>query len=155
MLLHLRPRWGLRSGSCPEAESNQFTVASFNLERFYDTTNDPNISDVALTSTAFVNRLNKLSLSVRNVLKCPDILGVEEVENLPTLQAVATKINNDAIASGQSNPNYQAYLAEGNDVGGIDVGFLVKTSRVVVADVTQVGRMRRMSIQLQSTRRSE
>ena len=63
-----------------------------------------------------------------------------ELENLTTLQALATKINNDAVAAAQPNPNYQAYLVEGNDVGGIDVGFLVKTPRVTVIDVVQEGK---------------
>ncbi len=115
----------------------RFRVASFNLERFFDTVDDPGISDVALTATAFANRLNKASLAIRNVLKMPDILGVEELENLTTLQALATKINSDAVAAGQPNPNYAAYLEEGNDIGGIDVGFLVKSTRVNVVDVTQ------------------
>ena len=122
----------------PAPDSSQFTVASFNTERFFDTVNDPGISDVALTSAAFNNRLNKASLAIRNVLMAPDILGVEEMENLTTLQALATKVNNDAVAAGQPNPNYQAYLEEGNDIGGIDVGFLVKGApRVSVVDVTQ------------------
>jgi uncharacterized repeat protein (TIGR01451 family) len=125
----------------PAPASNEFTVSSFNMERFFDTTNDPGISDVALTSTAFDNRLNKVSLAIRNVLLYPDILGVEEVENLTTLQAVAAKVNLDAVAAGDPNPNYQAYLEEGNDIGGIDVGFLVKGApRVAVIDVTQEGK---------------
>jgi hypothetical protein len=37
------------------------------------------------------------------------------------------------------NPNYVPYLSEGNDPGGIDVGFLVKQSRISVVDVTQFG----------------
>ena len=61
------------------------------------------------------------------------------MENLTTLQAVASRVNSDAVAAGQPNPGYTAYLAEGNDIGGIDVGFLVK-SRVTVIDVTQVGK---------------
>ena len=124
---------------------NEFTVASFNMERFFDTMNDPAISDVALTPTAFNNRLNKASLAIRNVLRTPDIIGVEEMENLTTLQAVAAKVNADAVAAGEPNPNYQAYLVEGNDIGGIDVGFLVKSSRVTVVDVTQFGKTRRTS----------
>src|SRR4029078_778943 len=36
-------------------------------------------------------------------------------------------------------PAYQAYLMEGNDIGGIDVGYLVK-SRITVVDVAQVGK---------------
>ena len=57
------------------------------MERFFDTTNDPDTQDAVLTPTAFNNRLNKASLAIRNVLRMPDILGVEEMENLTTLQA--------------------------------------------------------------------
>ncbi len=121
----------------PPAAADEFTVGSFNLERFYDTVNDPATSDVVLTPTAFANRLNKASLAIRNVMRYPDILGVEEMENLTTLQALANKVNGDAVAAGDPDPDYQAYLEEGNDIGGIDVGFLVKSSRVNVIDVTQ------------------
>ena len=126
--------------SVPVPDADEFTIASFNMERFFDTTDDPGISDVALTPTAFNNRLNKASLAIRNVMHTPDIIGIEEMENITTMQAVAMKINNDAVAAGQPNPNYQAFLVEGNDVGGIDVGFLVKSSRVTVIGVTQVGK---------------
>ena len=115
------------------------TVANSNLERFFDTTDDPSIADPVLTATAFNNRLKKASLAIRNVMRTPDVIGVEEMENLSTLQSLANKINADAVAAAQPNPNYQAYLAEGNDVGGIDVGFLVKAARVAVIDVTQFG----------------
>ncbi len=121
------------------ATADEFTVASFNMERFFDTVNDPGVSDVALTATAFNNRLNKASLAIRHVLQSPDIIGVEEVENLTTLQAVAAKVNNDAVGEGQPDPGYQAFLVEGNDIGGIDSGFLVKTPRVTIVDVTQFG----------------
>jgi uncharacterized repeat protein (TIGR01451 family) len=124
----------------PVATAGEFTVASFNMERFYDTINDSGTSDVVLTGTAFNNRLNKASLAIRNVMRTPDIIGIEEMENLQTLQAVANKVNSDAVAAGDPNPNYQAYLEEGNDIGGIDVGFLVKTPRVNVISVTQVGK---------------
>ncbi len=60
-------------------------------------------------------------------MRMPDILGVQEVENLATLQALAARLNQDAVTAGDPNPDYQAYLDEGNDVGGIDVGFLVRT----------------------------
>ena len=117
---------------------DEFTVASFNTERFFDTANDPAVGEVVLTAAAFANRLNKASLAIRNVMRTPDILGVEEMENLTTLQALATKVNADAVLAGDPNPDYQAYLVEGNDIGGIDVGFLVKgPPRVNVLDVTQ------------------
>ncbi|HEY0546495.1 MAG TPA: FG-GAP-like repeat-containing protein [Pyrinomonadaceae bacterium] len=123
----------------PKANSNEFTVGSLNMQRFFDTVDDPGIADPVLTTTAFNNRLNKASLVIRNIMRTPDVVGVTELENVTTLQAVANKINADATAAGQPNPNYQAYLSEGNDIGGIDVGFLVKSARVSVVDVTQFG----------------
>jgi uncharacterized protein len=111
----------------------EFTVGSYNLERFFDTVNDPGIGEPVLTATAFGNRLNKASLGIRNHLRTPDILGVVEVENLGTLQALAARISADAVAASQPDPEYDAFLVEGNDVGGIDVGFLVKTAVVTGA----------------------
>lgn len=108
----------------------EVTVATYNLERFFDDVNDPAIGEPVLTAQAFQNRLAKASAGIRDFLRAPDILGVVEVENLATLQALATRINNDAVAAGQPNPQYIARLVEGNDVGGIDVGFLVKTAPV-------------------------
>ena len=123
----------------PVPALNELTIANFNMERFFDTVKDPGTSDVALTATAFANRLNKASLAIRNVLNMPDVIGVEEMEHLSTLQALASKISADAVAAGQPDPNYQAFLVEGNDVGGIDVGLLVK-STINVISVQQVGK---------------
>lgn len=122
-------------------DSGEATVAAFNMERFYDTVDDGAASDAVLTADGFERRLRKASLAIRDVLKTPDILAVVEMENLSTLQAVAARINADAAAAGQPAPNYAAYLFEGNDIGGIDVGFLVKNNgRVTVQSVTQVGK---------------
>jgi uncharacterized protein len=123
----------------PIPASNELTIANFNMERFFDTVKDAGTSDVALTATAFANRLNKASLAIRNVLNMPDVIGVEEMEHQSTLQALADKINADAVAAGQPSPNYQAFLVEGNDVGGIDVGLLVK-STINVISVEQLGK---------------
>ena len=130
---------GMSAIAVPTPTANEFTVGNFNMERFFDTVNDGNGAPV-LTATAFNNRLNKGSLAIRNMLRSPDILGVEEIENIGALTSLATKINNDEFAASGNNPNYHAYLVEGNDVGGIDVGFLVKESRVTTVDVTQFGK---------------
>src|SRR3712207_8366370 len=53
--------------------------------------------------------------------------------SLAALRELAAQINNDAVADGQDNPMYEAHLVEANgrsDDSDIDVGFLVKTSRV-------------------------
>jgi len=124
----------------PMITSNEFTVASFNLERFFDTDDDPEVDETILTPAAYVGRINKASLAIRNVLRAPDILGIIEIENLTTLETLATKLNTDATTAGQPAPNYRAWLERGNDVGGINVGFLVRTSRVAVLEVTQLGK---------------
>lgn len=124
---------GMTPTAVPEATSQELTIGSYNLERFFDTTNDDGISDAVLTQAAFETRLKKASLAIRDFLRAPDVLGVVEMENLTTLQALASQINADALTAGQPNPLYAAFLQEGNDPGGIDVGFLVKTAPVVGA----------------------
>lgn len=121
------------------------TFATYNLQRFFDTVNDGN-SGPTLTAAALERRLSKASIGIRGYLHTPDILGVTEVENISVLQTLATRINADAVAAGQPDPGYVAYLEEGFDVGGIDVGFLVKTgqvaagiARIEVTAVTQAG----------------
>ena len=106
---------------------DEFTVASINLARFFDTTNDVGVSDVALTPEAFEMRLAKASLAIREVMLSPDIIGVQEVENLATLQVLADRVFVDGSV------RYDAYLMEGHDIGGIDVGFLVRRDKVAVA----------------------
>jgi uncharacterized repeat protein (TIGR01451 family) len=114
----------------PVPNSNEFTVGSTNLLNFFS------------TNSNFALRLNKASLAIRNVMRSPDIIGVEEVGDISTLTALADKINDDTIAAGGVNPNYQAYLLEGVDLfsDDIDVGFLVKSTRVNVVSVTQEGK---------------
>ena len=130
---------GISAVPVPTPTFRELTVASFNMQRFFDTTDDPLTSDVVLTTTAFNNRLNKASLAIRNILRSPDVIGVEEMEGGPSgsdnsiLQLVADKVNMDA-----GTPNdYQPYLSRGNDIGGINVGFLVRSSRITVFSVTQ------------------
>jgi len=125
---------------------DEFTVASYNVERFFDSANDPGTDDPVVTPVALAARLNKASLAIRGFLHTPDVLGLVEIENLTVLEALAAKVNADAVDASQPDPGYVAYLTEGNDVGGIDVGFLVKTRevaagtpRVEVDAVTQLG----------------
>jgi hypothetical protein len=124
----------------PSPAAGEFTVASANLERFFDEQDDPERDDPVLTSEAVERRLQKASLAVRRVLRSPDVLAVLEIENLAVLQRLATRINADAVADGEADPMYAAYLEEGNDVGGIDSGFLVKLARVDVIGVEQIGK---------------
>jgi hypothetical protein len=124
----------VNAGPVTAPASTQFTVASLNLHQFFDATNDPDIGELVISAANYADRLQKASLVVRTSLQMPDILAVQEMESLPVLQELANRINTDAGLAGE----YSAYLEEGNDPGGIDVGFLVRR-RVHVNSVVQEG----------------
>jgi predicted extracellular nuclease len=111
--------------------SNELSIASMNLEHFYDANDDANIADPVLTATAYSNRLHKAALLIDQVLHGPDIIGLAEVENLGVLQDLSSAV---------SSQPYEAFLFPGNDFGGINIGFLVNTARVEVLEVTQQGK---------------
>lgn len=136
--------------------SNEFTVASFNIERFYNTNSADDLyfvpagvagfngssgtgtvstgqtftsAAVDVTAAAYARRLQKLSLAIRTVLNSPDIVTLEEVENQSVANDIATQVNTDAGV-----PNlYTAYSTDNTtlysqDGTGISVGFLVKNT---------------------------
>ncbi|HVN76813.1 MAG TPA: lamin tail domain-containing protein [Thermoanaerobaculaceae bacterium] len=122
------PSGGPGPAAVSAAADNEFTVASFNMQHFF--------------ASSFNNRKNKALAAIRDYLHMPDILAVAEVDTLATLQALRDLLNADA-----SSPAYEAYLVEGNDISGIDVGFLVTTKvlygstpRVTVGAVVQEGK---------------
>ncbi|MCC6452503.1 MAG: hypothetical protein IT171_06395 [Acidobacteria bacterium] len=124
----------------PAATDRQFAVAGMNLENFFDDVDDPGIKEDIVKTDALKARMNKISLTVRDRMQMPDVIGVVEAENLAVLKRLAEKINADAVAAGKPDPKYAAFLEEGNDGRGIDNGFLVKTSRVKVVEVKQYGK---------------
>jgi endonuclease/exonuclease/phosphatase family metal-dependent hydrolase len=104
-----------------DRNAGETTVGSYNLYRF-------------ATEGEYAVRLAKHSRYIREVLLSPDILGVQEAESITALQDLA-----DTIAQHDPGVVYQPYLLEGNDVGGIDVGFLV-SENVTVDQLTQLGK---------------
>lgn len=115
-------------------QAGEFTIAAANLERFYDDTDEPSTDEPILTKEAFQNRLKKASIYIRDYLKTPDVLAVVEMENLATLKRLAEKINADA---NNAKVKYEAFIEDGNDLGGIDSGFLVNTARLSVVKTEQ------------------
>lgn len=112
-------------------------VGAFNMKRFCDSifntfytcsggSSEPTPAEVA-------QKTKRLSAYVGGVLRLPDVLSVEEVENLAVLQGLARQLGDDY------HVNYDAYLMPGHDPGGINVGFLVKRDRVTVLSVKQLG----------------
>ena len=132
-----------------ETEENEMTVGALNLFRLFDDIDDPEVprinpdtmveyeppsNDFVVSTDEYQRRLTKFSGYIRTVLNAPDVLAVSEVESLKVLQDLADQINLD-----DASLVYTPYLEEGNDVGGIDVGFLVLDT-VEMDAVTQLGR---------------
>lgn len=108
--------------------SGEFMVATFNMERFFDDVDDPAIDDLVPSPSEYAGILSKYSEYIREVLRAPDILALQEVENLNALQDLAAQIQSD-----DGSVVYSAFLEEGNDQGGIDVGYLVRNTVTVPA----------------------
>jgi hypothetical protein len=148
---------GIDPTPVPAAAANEFRVAGYNVERFFNpnsaddidfnpvTGKTENSSAVDVTPAAYATRLSKLSLAVRHILGNPDVIGLEESENQSVIADMAAKISADAIAAGEEDPKYVAYgtgtdyAPYTNDVGGISVGFLVKSTTVDTVNIQQLG----------------
>lgn len=121
----------------PVAASGELTIGSFNAFRLCDAVANSTSTCAATTAletdaNRVAHQLGQVSAYIRSVLRSPDVIGLQEVENLDILQQLATQIAADG------GPTYQAELIEGNDIGGIDVGYLINTARVSNSVVTQL-----------------
>ncbi|HNX51397.1 MAG TPA: CARDB domain-containing protein, partial [Thermoanaerobaculaceae bacterium] len=104
-----------------ERTQSEYLIASQNLYQLLDDVDDPAITETVVTTEEYQRRLAKHSMLIRDVLHAPDILAVQEAESLKVLQDLALRIHADEPAL-----TYTPYLVEGNDISGIDVGFLVR-----------------------------
>ncbi len=158
---------GMTVQAVPAPAGSEFTVASFNIERFFNpnsaddlyyvpagvngynrssstpivSTGETFVSEaIDVTAAAYATRLKKVSLAIRNVLNTPDIVTLEEVENQSVANDIAAQVSSDAGV-----PNlYTAYSTDNStfysqDGTGISIGFLVKNSTVDKLGFTQFG----------------
>ncbi len=114
---------------------DEFSVGSLNLFRLFNDVDDPGTEDdgQVVTTMEYQTRLTKFSRYIREVLDSPDVLALQEAESLAVLNDLAAQILAD-----DASVAYSAELVEGNDVGGIDVGYLVRDT-VMIDAVTQLG----------------
>lgn len=122
-------------GAVRVADASELTIGTLNLFRLFDDVDDPGTEDDGQvpTTAEYQVRLDKLARYVVDVLRAPGVLAAQEVENLNALSDLAT-----AVSVLDPTVAYTAHLVEGNDVGGIDVGFLTRDF-VAVDAVTQLG----------------
>jgi predicted extracellular nuclease len=130
----------LKSFKMPSTTESQFSVAGMNIQDFFDDVDDPSIPEVIMTTEALNNRFRKISAAIRLVLNSPDVIGVIEVENQPMLQRFAERLNSDTVAAGGTDPKYEGYVIKGNDGRGINLGYLVKTSKIKILEIKQFGK---------------
>ena len=114
-------------------QPREVTVATQNLFRLFDSTDEPTRADPILTAEELDLRLSKLSLLIVELLRVPDVLAVQEVENEVVLEALAARVH--AL---RPDTHYSAIVADGDDPSGMDVGFLVDSS-VFVREVQALG----------------
>ncbi len=104
----------------------ELRIASFNVENYFPV--GGGLDGGIVGQEEFDEKTARLTDAVNDRLERPDVVAVQEVYDLATLQALAASLG-----------GYTAYLEEGNDSRGIDVGFLVKDT-VQVVGVTQYGK---------------
>ncbi len=111
-----------------------FSVATFNTENLFDDVKDPGKlqspdASSLLTAQEYARKLNKVAQAIHDDLREPTILGVQEVEKIEVLKALA--------AQPVIQTDYGAVLIEGPDGRGIDVGLLYDRKRVTVLSAEQ------------------
>jgi len=104
----------------------QFRIASFNVENYFPAGGQ--LDGGAVSEEEFGEKTARLTDAIDGRLERPEVVAVQEVYDLATLQALAGSLG-----------GYTAYLEEGNDSRSIDVGFLIKDG-VKVEGVTQYGK---------------
>lgn len=118
-----------------EREEGEFTIATQNMENFFDIVDDPNRDDgrfedyVPLDEEEYAIRLGKLTEQVRFALGAPDILAVQEIENARVLTDLILSLN-----AADPTLRYTSCFLEGNEGRGIDVAYLIRVDRINMLD---------------------
>ncbi len=114
----------------PTLKENQFSIASFNLENYFDTVDDTGSeAEPKPTAAELAQKQAKLAEALTRVLGCPTIVGVQEVENRALLEALA------ALVQSTCGFAYVVVHEESADGRGIDVAYLADARRVQVQEV--------------------
>ncbi len=116
--------------SLPEPGPDEFSVATFNMENYFDSRDPHPVSDPPRPTRGEYDWKTGRIAQVIAALGAPTLFGAEAVENIDVLEDLAAQ---PALAP----YDYQAVLIEGPSSRGIDVGFLVRGDRATVEGVAQ------------------
>ena len=106
-----------------DAMANQplFKIVSQNLHQFYDDKRNAGKGKV-LSAIKYNDRINQLVEKISSEFNLADVIAFQEIENISILQKVSVQLQK------KYNTSYQSILIEGNDISGMDVGYLVNTN---------------------------
>ena len=108
----------------PVAADGAIRIVSHNLNRLFDDIDNGNREKVE-TTKRFHQRLKSVAQVIRHQFLDAHIIALQEVENINVLEKLADQV----IRQGGSD--YQAILETGNDVSGINVGYLIRKNLAV------------------------
>jgi uncharacterized protein len=113
----------------PTPDEGQITVATFNLENYFDLVNDTGAgaeTEPVPTAAELAIKRAKLAYAIGRLLGCPTLIGVQEVEKASLLRELA------AETAAHCAFTYQVTHLESADIRGIDVALLSDPRRVDV-----------------------
>lgn len=114
---------------------NQLRVGQLNAYNLFDTRDDKATQDPVSERAAYKDHVTKLATAIRDALGAPDIITMQEVENVKVLQDL---VKHEAIRE----LGYTPLLREGTDPRGIDNAILYRNEAVDLVQVMQVDPLR-------------
>jgi len=114
----------------PTAAAGQISVASYNLENYFDTIHDTGLdSEPVRTAAEMAVQRVKLAYGLGPVLGCPTLVGVQEVEKSVLLEELADE------AAAYCGFTYAVAHLESADARGIDVALLYDPRRAELLEM--------------------
>lgn len=111
-------------------------VASFDLTALCDSThNSPQACSPTLPTPAqVITQVDRLAQYMANVLNGPEVIAVQNVENQAVLTQLASRLTTRVAGS-----SYSGMMLEGTDPSGLDLAYLVDTTRITGAVIEALG----------------
>ncbi len=116
----------------PNLLSGQYTIASFNLENYFDAIDDTGESAEPKPSLLEIEiKQIKLAHTIAITLACPTIIGVQEVEKYELLTELSNRLTD------RCGFTYEVSHLDTVDARGTDLALLSHPARVVIKDFSQ------------------
>jgi endonuclease/exonuclease/phosphatase family metal-dependent hydrolase len=111
--------WAVFAGQALASDS--FRMVSQNMYRLFDDVNNGRKYETVVSTKKFRKKTTLAAQKFIIDFDLPDIMALQEVENINTLNQIIHRIRQT------TGVQYKAVLKEGNDVSGMDIGFLIKS----------------------------